>query len=1191
MSMLFTNYGQSQSNQNLSTAVEYMSNHLDKYDLTKEDLEGYTVSSMRTSDRGVTYIYLTQTANGIEIRNAMLTIILNQQGKVAVATSTFIKEAVKKVTSLSPSITEIDAIKASAKQLGHEVHSIKPEAERNDVKTSSFLVPELAKTPIVVQKMYEYTDGKLVLVFNLKINMVDNSDYWDYNVDASTGDFISKLNYTVYCTHHKENFVHHDCDINRVQTSFEESIDNKLNLGAGVASYKVYKLPTESPLYGGLETAHDNLYPTSSPFGWHDTNGIEGAEYTITRGNNVFAYEDKDDDNSSDGNEPDGGASLNFDFPVDLAQDPRQSNQAAVTNLFYLVNMMHDVTALLGFDEAAGNFQSKNYTGIFGEGDYVLAQAFDGITKYENNTDLVNGNHTKINNANFSTPPDGINGVMQMFLWTNDSGAISIDEPASIKEFVQEYGSAGFGMPYPKENEPPVTGECIITRDNTLTGTTCCNTILDPANVKGKIAIIDRGSCDFSRKVYRAQQAGAIAAVICNIPGVNGGNGEELVNMGGADDAQNVTIPSVFFKKSLCDKIKMVLNEGTSVVITFQERAKQGADYLDGALDNGIIAHEFGHGISNRLTGGPGNTSCLGNDEQMGEGWSDFFGLIMTRRPNDLGAQPRGMGNFAAAQQINGGGLRRFPYSTDFNINSQTYDDIKGTTAPHPLGEVWADILWDIYWKFIDLYGYDPDWTNKESGNYKAVFLVMEGMAMQNCNPGFVNGRDGILNADLVHFDGQHNCMLWEVFARRGVGKFANQGSSNNRNDGIQNFDVLPTCIEALKISKAYANSEGNPGDVIDVELNAINHILGANNDDILITDVLQDGLTYVAGSAPIEPEVNGNELVFNIGKLAYDTPYKLNYQLKSSTANTSTLVKSEDFEGDLQWDLEAVGGNTWFTDNEVYRSPQTSIVIYSLPLEMDASIISSEIEINKIDDAHFPVMRFWHKYNIELINDGGFLEISVDGGPFNPVPKELFLKNGYTGQLAYSTLAVPSLYAFSGKSGSDWIDSYLDLSPYVGKKIKIAFRYGSNDSIAPEDDLPGWYIDDLDIFQVYKYDTKVCIEAKSKPETKQCGPNVTYFINPNQESSVKDDNNIFTLTVFPNPVSEVINVAIKSPIQSDATLELINASGQKITSSNIQVGTQKTLVSLDAKSLQKGIYILKIQSGKFITSKKIVVI
>ena len=239
--------------------------------------------------------------------------------------------------------------------------------------------------------------------------------------------------------------------------------------------------------------------------------------------------------------------------------------------------------------------------------------------------------------------------------------------------------------------------------------------------------------------------------------------------------------------------------------------------------------------------------------------------------------------------------------------------------------------MWDIYWKFIDLYGYDPDWTNKESGNYKAVFLVMEGMAMQNCNPGFVNGRDGILNADLVHFDGQHNCMLWEVFARR---VWVNLQIKVLQITVMMVFKILmyfPTCIEALKSAKRTQTLKENPGDVIDVELNAINHILGANNDDILITDVLQDGLTYVAGSAPIEPEVNGNELVFNIGKLLR-YPYKLNYQLKSSTTNTSQLVKSEDFEGDLQWDLEAVGANTWFTDNEVYRSPQTSIVIYSLP-------------------------------------------------------------------------------------------------------------------------------------------------------------------------------------------------------------------------------------------------------------------
>ncbi len=48
------------------------------------------------------------------------------------------------------------------------------------------------------------------------------------------------------------------------------------------------------------------------------------------------------------------------------------------------------------------------------------------------------------------------------------------------------------------------------------------------------------------------------------------------------------------------------------------------------SFDNGVIAHEYGHGISNRLTGGASNVGCLSNQEQMGEGWSDWFGLMLT---------------------------------------------------------------------------------------------------------------------------------------------------------------------------------------------------------------------------------------------------------------------------------------------------------------------------------------------------------------------------------------------------------------------------------------------------------------------------------------------------------------------------------------------------------------------------------
>ncbi|MGH1339802.1 MAG: M36 family metallopeptidase, partial [Aureispira sp.] len=61
-------------------------------------------------------------------------------------------------------------------------------------------------------------------------------------------------------------------------------------------------------------------------------------EYTITRGNNVFAYEDTDDDDAP-GFSPDGGAVLEFNFPYTANTSPTTYQAAAITNLFYMNNM------------------------------------------------------------------------------------------------------------------------------------------------------------------------------------------------------------------------------------------------------------------------------------------------------------------------------------------------------------------------------------------------------------------------------------------------------------------------------------------------------------------------------------------------------------------------------------------------------------------------------------------------------------------------------------------------------------------------------------------------------------------------------------------------------------------------------------------------------------------------------------
>ena len=79
-----------------------------------------------------------------------------------------------------------------------------------------------------------------------------------------------------------------------------------------------------------VENPADTL---ASPFGWHDTNGEAGPEYTITRGNNVHAYLDLDNSNQPQGDEPDGGENLVFDFPIDLNAEPAGAVRAATTSM------------------------------------------------------------------------------------------------------------------------------------------------------------------------------------------------------------------------------------------------------------------------------------------------------------------------------------------------------------------------------------------------------------------------------------------------------------------------------------------------------------------------------------------------------------------------------------------------------------------------------------------------------------------------------------------------------------------------------------------------------------------------------------------------------------------------------------------------------------------------------------------
>lgn len=470
---------------------------------------------------------------------------------------------------------------------------------------------------------------------------------------------------------------------------------------------------------------------------------------------------------------PDGGALLDFDFPLDFDLDPIDNMDAALTNLFVWNNFMHDLSYFYGFDEPSGNFQQNNYgNGGLGD-DYVEAQGFDG---------------GGTNNANFGTPEDGSNPRMQMYLWYHTVGELlTINSPPEVAGSYQT-GTATFGPPVPST---PIIEDLIMVVADDGQPSLGCTALLNTTEIAGKIAVADRGTCTFVQKAIMAQEAGAVALIIIN----NQGGGP--MTMGG-DDFGEVYIPVISISLADGNAIKTEMTQG-AVNGTI---GGEGTNYVfDSNFDNGIICHEYGHGISNRLTGGPSQVDCLWNDEQMGEGWSDFFALVTSDVVGSSENDVRGIGNFASARPADGPGIRPYPYTHNMSVNPLTYANIPQLSIPHGVGSVWCTMLWDLYWNLTNLYGNSYDMYTFSGGNNIAIHLVMEGMRIQSCNPGFVDGRDAILAADQYLYDGVHECLIWETFARRGLGYSASQGDSFTVGDETQAFDLPPSCIDDLGIN------------------------------------------------------------------------------------------------------------------------------------------------------------------------------------------------------------------------------------------------------------------------------------------------------------------------------------------------------------------------------------------------------
>ncbi len=768
VSFVFGQNNLTTSNQeNLIT--DYLKNNKARFGLQSDDFADLAINNAYYSESTeITHVYINQTYQNIRIYNAISSVAI-KNSEVFYFSNRFHKAISSMINTSMASQTPTAAIESLANhfQLGTPQNLIQLSKEGHVYKFSN---GNISTREISAELVYVSVGDQLKLAWDVVVYANDNTHWYSARIDANTNEIIEVDNLVLNCNFERPH-TH-----NKVSESFD--FFNKVNVSSPSvlvdgSRYNVFALPVESPNHGPRQIVTNPASILASPLGWHDDDGILGADHTITRGNNVWAQEDRDGLPFTVGFSPDGTTALNFDFPLDINQPPENYEDVSITNLFYTNNMMHDIWYHYGFDEAAGNFQETNYTTLGVGSDSVNADAQDGSGQ---------------NNATFGTPPDGQNPSMTMFLWTP---AGPLNEPLTVNNgtVAGDYdgSEAGFGESL---STTPITANLSLATDGTPDTNDACDPLINTAGLNGNIAVIRRGTCEFGFKVRAVENAGAIAAIVVN--NEPGGT----ITMGAGAVGNQVTIPSIMVGQADGEAIISALSGGQTLSATL---VNNGPYFVDGDFDNGIVAHEYGHGISTRLTGGPSAAGCLFNEEQMGEGWSDWFGLMVTMKATDTEDDARGVGTFAVSQPTTGGGIRPARYSPDFAINGFTYGitNNTGLSVPHGVGFVWATVLWDLTWAYVDKYGFDPDLYNGNGGNNKVMQLVLDGLKLQPCQPGFVDGRDALLAADTA-MGGQDQCLIWEVFARRGLGVNASQGLSTSRTDQIEDFSVPPSSDPSL---------------------------------------------------------------------------------------------------------------------------------------------------------------------------------------------------------------------------------------------------------------------------------------------------------------------------------------------------------------------------------------------------------
>ncbi len=359
----------------------------------------------KTAATGLQTLVLEQEVDGIRLYRTTLKANLGRQGELVSLSSGFLDSPVPNAGV--PAITPNEAVSRAAASLETIVPASKVSAQDQAVgaeRQQKFQAPGLSDTTAHLTYL-PMNDRDVRLGWDVTLVSLARQEMHRVVVDAQDGSVLVRMSLT---------------------NSLQDATYNVYAKGTGLTPLKspapmtpTLQTPatTQAPEVPRVSITTQGLDATASPNGW-----VADGANPETVGNNVDAHTDINHDNVADLPRPNGGTTRTFDFPLDLTQSPSTYRSAAVTQLFFVNNWMHDRLYQLGFTETAGNFQTDNFSRGGHGNDAVQADCQDG---------------GGTSNANFSTPSDGSPGRMQMYVFTDATPARdgSLDSEIMIHEY------------------------------------------------------------------------------------------------------------------------------------------------------------------------------------------------------------------------------------------------------------------------------------------------------------------------------------------------------------------------------------------------------------------------------------------------------------------------------------------------------------------------------------------------------------------------------------------------------------------------------------------------------------------------------------------------------------------------------------------------------------------------------------